>query len=154
MRADDLQQNVTVYGSLFPEPVQVIVAIPLGNSRFLRDDGVNECAGHAVVVCVGIGVIDGLWDLRMCARTFDRQYKHGGCREHKNELFHFWISLPAKTTSDSRTSSFAILFSVLPSHADDRLKCLFHQKALAVAFRLCDQRQNDLLVLGEYPVDS
>ena len=32
MRTDEIQQNVTVYGSLFPEPVQVIVAIPLGNS--------------------------------------------------------------------------------------------------------------------------
>ena len=42
MRADDLQQNVTVYGSLFPEPVQVIVAIPLGNSVKLVGKGLRS----------------------------------------------------------------------------------------------------------------
>src|SRR5579863_10042559 len=42
MRADDLQQNVTVYGSLFPEPVQVIVAIPLGSSVKLVGKGLRS----------------------------------------------------------------------------------------------------------------
>jgi superfamily II DNA or RNA helicase len=42
MRADDLQQNVTVYGSLFPEPVQVIVAVPLGNSVKLVGKGLRS----------------------------------------------------------------------------------------------------------------
>lgn len=39
MRTDDLQQNITVYGSLFPEPVQVIVVIPLGSSVKLVGKG-------------------------------------------------------------------------------------------------------------------
>jgi SNF2 family DNA or RNA helicase len=42
MRTDDLQQNVTVYGSLFPEPVQVIVAIPLGSSIKLVGKGLRS----------------------------------------------------------------------------------------------------------------
>ena len=42
MRTDDLQQNVTVYGSLFPEPVQIIVAIPLGNSVKLIGKGLRS----------------------------------------------------------------------------------------------------------------
>src|SRR6201998_3404815 len=42
MRTDDLQQNVTVYGSLFPEPVQVIVAIPLGSSVKLVGKGLRS----------------------------------------------------------------------------------------------------------------
>jgi hypothetical protein len=33
MRADDLRQNVTVYGPLFPEPVQIIVTIPMGETQ-------------------------------------------------------------------------------------------------------------------------
>ena len=41
MRADDLQQNVTVYGPLFPEPVQVIIAIPMGNSVKLIGKGLR-----------------------------------------------------------------------------------------------------------------
>ncbi|WP_035355481.1 hypothetical protein [Edaphobacter aggregans] len=42
MRADDLQQNITVYGSLFPEPVQVIVVIPPGNSIKLIGKGLRS----------------------------------------------------------------------------------------------------------------
>ena len=42
MRTDEIQQNVTVYGSLFPEPVQVIVAIPLGNSIKLVGKGLRS----------------------------------------------------------------------------------------------------------------
>ena len=42
MRTDEIQQNVTVYGSLFPEPVQVIVAIPLGNSVKLVGKGLRS----------------------------------------------------------------------------------------------------------------
>lgn len=32
MHAEELKPNITVYGPLFPEPVQVIVAIPVGAS--------------------------------------------------------------------------------------------------------------------------
>ena len=41
MRVDDLRQNVTVYGPLFPEPVQVILAMPLGNSIKLIGKGIR-----------------------------------------------------------------------------------------------------------------
>jgi superfamily II DNA or RNA helicase len=39
MHVDDLRQNVTVYGPLFPEPVQVIVTIPMGDSIKLIGKG-------------------------------------------------------------------------------------------------------------------
>lgn len=42
MRTDEIQQNVTVYGSLFPEPVQVIVVIPLGTSIKLVGKGLRS----------------------------------------------------------------------------------------------------------------
>ena len=41
MRPDDLKQNVTVYGPLFPEPVQIILAIPMGSSVKLIGKGVQ-----------------------------------------------------------------------------------------------------------------
>jgi superfamily II DNA or RNA helicase len=42
MRPDDLKQNVTVYGPLFPEPVQIILAIPMGSSVKLIGKGVRS----------------------------------------------------------------------------------------------------------------
>ena len=42
MHVDDLKQNVTVHGPLFPEPVQVILAIPLGNSVKLIGKGLRS----------------------------------------------------------------------------------------------------------------
>ena len=42
MRPEDLKQNVTVYGPLFPEPVQIIVAMPMGSSVKLIGKGVRS----------------------------------------------------------------------------------------------------------------
>src|SRR5258708_6887937 len=42
MKAEDLRQNVTVYGPLFPEPVQVIIAIPMGDSVKLVGKGLKS----------------------------------------------------------------------------------------------------------------
>jgi hypothetical protein len=42
MRAEDLKQNVTVDGPLFPEPVQVILAIPMGGSVKLVGKGIRS----------------------------------------------------------------------------------------------------------------
>ena len=39
MNVGDLRQNVTVYGPLFPEPVQVIVTMPMGDSVKLIGKG-------------------------------------------------------------------------------------------------------------------
>jgi hypothetical protein len=39
MLPEKLQQNVTVYGPLFPEPVQVIIAVPMGASVKLVGKG-------------------------------------------------------------------------------------------------------------------
>lgn len=39
MRPDDLKQNVTVYGPLFPEPVQIILVISMGSSFKLIGKG-------------------------------------------------------------------------------------------------------------------
>jgi hypothetical protein len=41
MHVDDLRQNVTVYGPLFPEPVQVILTIPMGDSIKLIGKGIR-----------------------------------------------------------------------------------------------------------------
>src|SRR6202162_490437 len=42
MRTEELKQNVTVYGPLFPEPVQIIIAIPMGSSVKLIGKGVRS----------------------------------------------------------------------------------------------------------------
>src|SRR6202140_5883654 len=42
MRPEELKQNVTVYGPLFPEPVQIIIAVPMGNSVKLIGKGVRS----------------------------------------------------------------------------------------------------------------
>src|SRR6202142_3708635 len=42
MLPEDLKQNVTVYGPLFPEPVQIIIAIPMGSSVKLIGKGVRS----------------------------------------------------------------------------------------------------------------
>src|SRR5580692_1899768 len=42
MRSEELKQNVTVYGPLFPEPIQIIIAIPMGNSVKLSGKGVRS----------------------------------------------------------------------------------------------------------------
>jgi hypothetical protein len=39
MLPEELKQNVTVYGPLFPEPVQIIIAIPMGSSVKLIGKG-------------------------------------------------------------------------------------------------------------------
>src|SRR6266516_1093021 len=41
MQTDELKPNVTVYGPLFPEPVQVIVALPMGTSVKLVGKGLR-----------------------------------------------------------------------------------------------------------------
>src|SRR5271165_2716457 len=42
MLSKDLKQNVTVYGPLFPEPVQVIITVPMGGSVKLIGKGVRS----------------------------------------------------------------------------------------------------------------
>ena len=42
MLPEELKQNVTVYGPLFPEPVQIIIAIPMGSSVKLIGKGVRS----------------------------------------------------------------------------------------------------------------
>src|SRR5437667_11331698 len=41
MQSEELKPNVTVYGPLFPEPVQVIVALPMGTSVKLVGKGLR-----------------------------------------------------------------------------------------------------------------
>jgi hypothetical protein len=43
MHADDLKQNVTVHGPLFPEPVQIILTMPMGGK-------VNRMTNHVVAL--------------------------------------------------------------------------------------------------------
>ena len=40
MLPQELKQNVTVYGPLFPEPRTIIVAVPMGSSVKLDREGV------------------------------------------------------------------------------------------------------------------
>jgi hypothetical protein len=42
MLPEDLKQNVTVYGPLFPEPVQILLTVPMGNSVKLIGKGVRS----------------------------------------------------------------------------------------------------------------
>ena len=42
MHAHELKTNVTVYGPLFPEPVQVIIAVPMGSGIKLVGKGARS----------------------------------------------------------------------------------------------------------------
>jgi hypothetical protein len=42
MKTQDLRPNVTLYGPLFPEPVQVIIAVPMGDSVKLVGKGLRS----------------------------------------------------------------------------------------------------------------
>jgi superfamily II DNA or RNA helicase len=52
MHPDDLKQNVTVYGPLFPEPVQIILAIPMGNSVKVIGKGVRSSTVYEPILTV------------------------------------------------------------------------------------------------------
>jgi superfamily II DNA or RNA helicase len=52
MHADDLRQNVTVYGPLFPEPVQVIVTMPIGDSVKLIGKGTRTSKVYETILSV------------------------------------------------------------------------------------------------------
>ncbi len=52
MHADDLRQNITVYGPLFPEPVEVIVTIAMGDSIKLIGKGVRTNTVYEPVLSV------------------------------------------------------------------------------------------------------
>jgi len=42
MEPEDLKPNIIVYGPLFPEPVQIIIPVPMGNSVKLIGKGVRS----------------------------------------------------------------------------------------------------------------
>ena len=50
MQADQLKPNVIVRGPIFPEPVQVIVAIPMGDSVKLIGKGLNTGQVHEPIL--------------------------------------------------------------------------------------------------------
>jgi len=50
MQLDQLKPNVIVHGAIFPEPVQVIVVIPMGNSVKLIGKGLNSGKVHEPIL--------------------------------------------------------------------------------------------------------
>jgi hypothetical protein len=52
MLPEELKQNVTIYGPLFPEPVQVIIAVPMGASVKLVGKGVRSRTVYEPVLSV------------------------------------------------------------------------------------------------------
>ncbi|MGI8960789.1 MAG: hypothetical protein ACR2IV_13700 [Bryobacteraceae bacterium] len=50
MLPEDLKQNVTVYGPLFPEPVQIIMAVPMGTSVKLIGKGVRSSTAYEPIL--------------------------------------------------------------------------------------------------------
>jgi len=50
MHLDQLKPNVIVRGAIFPEPVQVIVVIPMGNSVKLIGKGLNSGKVHEPIL--------------------------------------------------------------------------------------------------------
>jgi len=53
MRIDQLKPNVIVRGPIFPEPVQVIVRIPMGSSVQLVGKGLNTGQVHEPILDAG-----------------------------------------------------------------------------------------------------
>jgi hypothetical protein len=56
MQPEELKQNITVYGPLFPEPVQVIMAIPMGSSVKLIGKGVRSSTVYEPILSPERGV--------------------------------------------------------------------------------------------------
>ena len=52
MLPEELKRNVTVYGPLFPEPVQVIIAVPMGASVKLVGKGVRSSTVYEPILSV------------------------------------------------------------------------------------------------------
>jgi hypothetical protein len=52
MHTEELKPNITVYGPLFPEPVQVIVAIPMGGSVKLVGKGSRSNSVYEPILTV------------------------------------------------------------------------------------------------------
>src|SRR5579859_6223177 len=52
MRSEELKQNVTVYGPLFPEPVQIIIAVPMGSSVKLIGKGVRSSTVYEPILSI------------------------------------------------------------------------------------------------------
>jgi hypothetical protein len=52
MLPEELKQNVTVYGPLFPEPVQIIIAVPMGSSVKLIGKGVRSNTVYEPILSV------------------------------------------------------------------------------------------------------
>jgi hypothetical protein len=52
MNADELRPNVTVYGPLFPDPVQVIVTVPMGESVKLIGKGLKSSKVYEPILSV------------------------------------------------------------------------------------------------------
>ncbi len=50
MLIDQLKPNIIVRGPIFPEPVQVIVAIPMGSSVKLVGKGLNTNQVHEMIL--------------------------------------------------------------------------------------------------------
>src|SRR5271165_1413534 len=50
MQPEELKQNVTVYGPLFPEPVQIIIAVPMGSSVKLIGKGVRSSTVYDTIL--------------------------------------------------------------------------------------------------------
>ncbi len=52
MLPEDLKQNVTVYGPLFPEPVQIITTVPMGSSVKLIGKGIRSSTVYEPILSV------------------------------------------------------------------------------------------------------
>ena len=50
MQIDQLKPNVIVHGAIFPEPVQVIVVVPMGNSVKLIGKGLTTGKVHEPIL--------------------------------------------------------------------------------------------------------
>jgi hypothetical protein len=50
IRAEELQPNIIVHGPLFPEPVQVIVATPMGASGKLVGKGTRSNSVYELIL--------------------------------------------------------------------------------------------------------
>jgi len=60
MLPEDLKPNVTVYGPLFPEPVQIIIASPMGSSVMLVGKGIRSSKVYEPILSLARIIHEGI----------------------------------------------------------------------------------------------
>jgi len=96
MQLDQFKPNVIVHGAIFPEPAQVIVVVPMGNSVKLIGKGLNTGKVHEPIL--NADQLAGL-EATPEKKPFDGDAVHFSSRERKKHSDPDFQTAPAVSQS-------------------------------------------------------